>query len=243
MKGDWDHYSKLGLPCYRTTSPCNFCPCDKGQTEDLSFSYTNFNADAAWKRNLYSVAQWRAALRHQCWLFDLTYFSVFNVEVDELHVVHLGVSQYLAGSVLWLMTHKILNDSVSENLISIWGKVVEFYTINQTARQLSNMQLQMYTDPKASENTMAYPRLKAKGSETKHLIPALRHAWMQLARKSRSPFCEYVQNCLDRQCLVQDLLGENRFNMFLPDEDIVQLQKAVDDYLETMPVQHIWLTL
>jgi len=188
VKGDLDHYSKLGLPDYRSNFPCNYCPCDRGDAEGGKMSFTNFNRTSPWKSRLYSMPQWRAALKWVCWIFQIHYLSCHNVEADELHVIHIGFSQYLAGATLWLLIFKITRGTVNENLEMVWQKIVEFYTTNNTRCQLSNLQLTMFTDSKKSEKSMPYPRLKARGAETKHLIPALLYSWDALAKKSRSPF-------------------------------------------------------
>ena len=159
-------------------------------------SFTNSNKSAPWKSRLYSVDEWRSSLRRVHWLFQIPYVTVHNVEADELHVIHIGVSQYLAGSVLWLLLFKILRGNVEGNLELVWKTIVQFYQDNKTRCKLSKLQLNMFMDPSKSERTMPYPRLMARGAETKHLIPALLFAWETLARKSRSEFYAHVKSCL-----------------------------------------------
>jgi len=159
-------------------------------------------------------------------------FSVFHIEADKLHVVHLGVSQYFAGAVLWLLVYKILDGAAATNLNRVWDKIAEFYAKHQTLCQLSNLSLSMFHDAKTSEATMAYPRLKAKGAETKHLIPALRFAWMSLVvDQNCTPFFDHVRNCLDAQTRIEEVIDENRFSVFLNDQDVQVLQAGVDKYL------------
>ena len=37
VKGDLDHYAKWGLPDYRTNTPCNYCPADRGDRGDFIY--------------------------------------------------------------------------------------------------------------------------------------------------------------------------------------------------------------
>ena len=50
-----------------------------------------------------------------------------NVEADELHVLYIGVLQYFVGSLLWLLTYKILAGSPDDNLDRVWRVILDNY--------------------------------------------------------------------------------------------------------------------
>ena len=108
IKGDLDWFAKgLGLRHYGSNQPCDFCKVNKKGPANMW--PTNFAKRAPWKSAMTTFEEWRGALsdRH-CVLFkELEYLSMHNIEPDELHIVHLGVSRYLLGSVLWLLTYSV----------------------------------------------------------------------------------------------------------------------------------------
>jgi len=230
LKGDLDHFAKnLNVANYRTNMPCTYCPADRG--EDPSMQFTNFNTNAAWKTKLYDAATWKASLTVVHPLFErMPFLNCHNIEPGELHVVHLGTSQYLLGSVLWLLCYRILPTSESINIDRIWSHIVNFYKRNKTTTQISNLTLSIFTDPKTPRST--YARLKTKGAETKHLIAAVLDTWTTLTREVDSEFVIPVRIALEKMHEIQSILDESRFLLFLDLSDAAKISAAADLYLQ-----------
>ena len=87
--------------------------------------FNNYSASAAWKRQVYSPSEWWRRQESLHYIFELKGISVANVEPDELHILHLGTSAYLAGSCLWLLTYEVLPASPKENLGKVWSLILE----------------------------------------------------------------------------------------------------------------------
>jgi hypothetical protein len=155
------------------------------------------------------------------------FLSNQNVEPDELHVVHLGTSQCLLGSVLWLLVHRRLRGSPAENMAKVWGQVSRFYTEARIPTQYSTLHLSFFHDPKSPAGS--YPRLKGKGAEVKGLVPALRFCWSNY--KSSSEEDQWVQECLDLQCSVQELVDSSAPLMFLAPGEARLLLALVERFL------------
>ena len=58
-----------------------------------------------------------------------------------------------------------------ERLGVLWESLQDAYKTLQSKTRLTNLRLSMFTDPKHPHS--AYPTLNIKGSESKHLLPAL----------------------------------------------------------------------
>ena len=126
----------------------------------------NFGATYAWMNSLFDVGQWRALHPDGLHpLFSLGHLSHFDVEPDELHILHLGVSMYALGSVLWLLCYKIYKGTPSENMTELWSGIAELYSTMRTSSQFTNLKLNSFTDP--ANPGKHNPKLKGKGSEVK----------------------------------------------------------------------------
>ena len=83
-----------------------------------------FEDNAGWKSQLFTPAEWRQLERpHLHVLFELPYLSMLNIEPDELHILHLGTTMYLVGSVLWCLVYKLMPESPVSNMHKLWGEI------------------------------------------------------------------------------------------------------------------------
>ena len=71
------------------------------------------------------------------------FLSVENMEPDELHIFHLGVSGYVLGSILYLLVYVLLVGSPHDNLNRVWQAILNHYNAHDTASQYTNMQLSL----------------------------------------------------------------------------------------------------
>ena len=98
------------------------------------------------------------------------------VRGDALHILFVhGVHSHLLGSVLhflcWKDGHGKQHKKPWERLGVVWEALQKVYKDLNSPTRLTNLKLSMFTNPK--EPHTAYPSLNAKGSETKHLLPAM----------------------------------------------------------------------
>jgi len=112
VKGDWDYFSKtLGLKSYSANAYCDFCEIDKVHPDSEMWP-TNVNRNALWKNRLLSPEAWKAMYGDRLHpLFQACHMSNANLEPDELHVLHIGTTSYLLGSILWLLVYRRMRQS------------------------------------------------------------------------------------------------------------------------------------
>ena len=122
IKGDLDWYSKgLGLKNYNSNEPCEYCPVSRGGPKEMW--PTNYASDAPWKRRHGTDHEWRVQNGNtHALLSTFSWLSMHNLEAAELHILHLGVSQYYIGSILWLLTYKNPAGTPADNFEKAWGR-------------------------------------------------------------------------------------------------------------------------
>ena len=129
IKGDLDWFAKgLGLRHYNSMNPCDYCKATRSGSP--SCWPTNFSADAAWRSQMRNAAEWRAELTADSFALirEFQFLSMHNLEADELHILHLGVSQYCLGSVLWLLVYNSLPATPAANFETVWHELLTEYS-------------------------------------------------------------------------------------------------------------------
>jgi hypothetical protein len=233
LKGDWDHFSKtFHLPRPNSNKPCWLCRCEKGPGSDIRDWPTNFRREARWKVQLISPVQWRAETQGQMHVLFRTFafLTNANVEADELHVIHLGTSQYMLGSILYLLVFKILPGRPAENMEVLWQEMCHEYSRQGIKAQFSSLGISMFCDPKAPH--ASYPRLKGRAAEVKWLVPVLNALWPKY-RRPGSPMDRLVAELLQTQQVIQELLDAEASEFQMSSESARELSKATDKLLAT----------
>ena len=170
---------------------------------------------------LLQPAAWRALYPEGLhWLLSLEYLSNLNIEPDELHILYLGTSQYMLGSVLWMLAYSVLASTPQDNMALVWQRITEVYTTTQVSCQYTSLALSSFTDQK--QPNAHFPKLKGKGAEMKCLAPVLLQVW--------------------RECDVQAIIDEHATELFLPVAAAASLQRSVVELLSNTPCSHTRLT-
>ena len=65
--------------------------------------YNYVGPDACRKAKFLSISEWRASCSSLLYIFELEYITHLNIVLDELHIMHLGTSTYMLGSLLFKM--------------------------------------------------------------------------------------------------------------------------------------------
>lgn len=130
----------------------------------------------------------------------------------------------MLGSVLEMLCFHILPGSPAVNLDQVWAHICQYYTDNHVATQFSQIRVDSFYE------TNSYPELKDKGAEVKDLVPALLFVWLQFmdigTESHRS-----VKDMLEGKCLMQDILSNNKEEMFLPTPDAQLSAKTISEVL------------
>ena len=226
IKADLDHWANAyGLSHYNSNEPCEFCPASrKGHFKGW---HNYFGHDATWKSKCFSARQWRQLYLEPelHFLFDMPYLSCHNLEPDELHVMHLGTSQYMLGAVLFILCFQVLAGTPEDNLHDIWTDINHFYTDYNVKTQYSSLKISAFYEPGQ------FPKLKGKGAEIKDLVAPLAHVWKTHTRGSNVRSHNHITAMLEHELSAQRILHEHKDMVFLPEQTAMEFAQAIDGVL------------
>ena len=129
---------------------------------------------------IFSAMQWRQLYKpHELhFVFQLPYLSCRNLEVDELHVMHLGTTMYRLGAMLCMLCFHVLAGDPEDIMHGIWTGISDLYKKHKVVTQYSNLKMGSFHDPGQ------FPKLKSKGAEVKDLVSPLAQVWNEKPRGS-----------------------------------------------------------
>ena len=220
LKADLDHWAKAyGLTHYNSNDPCEFCTASrKGHWKGW---HNYFGSDATWKNRYFSSVQWRQLYSIYHFLFQLPYLSCHNLEVDELHVMHLGTTMYMLGAVLYRLCFHVLAGDPEDIMHGIWTDINEFYKEHKVVTQYSNLKIGSFHEPGQ------FPKLKGKGAEVKDLVAPLAHVWNEKTRGSNDRSHRWISRMLEHQLIAQRILHDYRDPTFLPVQSAIDFAQAI----------------
>lgn len=229
VKGDIDWFGKgLNLKKHNANEPCDWCPATKLLGPDMW--PTNFTATAPWKTMLRSAGEWRIGAESKHILFEkLEYLSILNIEADELHVLHLGISQYFLGSVLFMLTFVLMPDPAAANLEAIWSFILSEYTKLPGCTQYTCLSLSSFVDTKKPRTS--YPRLKGRGSEVKNLVGPMLAVFKRFG--ATWEHAEHALSGLASLLQINEILDDYRGDAFLPINIALEFRTVMDKFLES----------
>lgn len=215
IKGDLDFFANhFHLRHYNANQMCDFCPAHRNES-DPSNLYNNFGKTAKWMTKLYSIGQWLKLYDNQPPhpIFKVVGVSQLSIEPDELHIIYLGTSQYLLGSILHLLVYSIMKATPEANMDVLWTMISEFYARYQTSVQYSSLSLGSFVDLKKPHTT--FPKLKGKGAEIRDIVGPIQMAWARVVPADH-PAQEAVAQLLHDQVSFQVILAEHKDEVLLP---------------------------
>ena len=72
------------------------------------------------------------------YLLELVHLSLHSIEPEQLHVIRLGNSKYMLGSVLWLLVFQVMDGEKHESdMEQVSDEIVDDDRANCVATQLS----------------------------------------------------------------------------------------------------------
>ena len=170
VRGDWQFYCEVfRFPAWNGASRmCWICPASGVSSARV---FTNCKSSAAWRSERYTHESYLAMLAARG-AEPPTLFSAVKglrlecITVDALHALDLGLAQHIAGNVLW--------ESVASNS---WGGGNQQANIDLMERDLRRWEkehsvkrgFQGRLTKERLRSESGYPKLKAKGAQTRHL--------------------------------------------------------------------------
>ncbi|CAK0840011.1 unnamed protein product, partial [Prorocentrum cordatum] len=113
-----------------------------------------------------------------CSLFTVPGVTVECIHLDAMHILDLGVSQYLIGMILCLLLTNNFSQSqkstkklrMHDGLLHLRRRIRAYYLANpQVTSKIDKISLKMFMPSKET----AHPRLRAKAAETRWLVPLM----------------------------------------------------------------------
>lgn len=171
--GDLDYCTKfLKLPHWASSKePCSRCKA----TKSGSLTWKDSRLVAPWRATVYTPSTWLAhPARSTCPIFEAPNITAVSVQPDLMHIKYLGYQQYFFGSVLWLLCFRILPAGPKANLRRIGLFIAWYQKRNPCSAKYSMQAFQKLT---IFQRKKGCPKLKGKGSQIRHIAPALAAFW------------------------------------------------------------------
>ena len=187
FRGDWPFLKSLfSFPSWSSSAICWCCKADKGE-----HNYKNCGENASWRKLRVSAEEFFRLLRAMGLtpspLFEAPGMRLAFVLLDWLHVVDLGVLQDLLGCLFMeAILHGLDGRNKEIRLKKLWDLIKEYYEITKPPCRLDMLTEEMFHTAKKS------PKLKAKGAETRHLLPFGALFAKQMANKHQTQHWQAV---------------------------------------------------
>ena len=163
-RGDWMWYKELfSFPSWTANWICWLCQASKD-------NYKDFRSNAFWKKHRLTSVQFFAKLRGQGLepspLFSAIGFTLLMVMIDVLHCMDLGCSQDILGNIFWeAMPVVCKGRSHKAQVHDLWDRIRKYNKEFNPSTALQGLTVEMVRRRGKS------PKLRAKGAETRHLVP------------------------------------------------------------------------
>ena len=165
IKGDLDFCSNyLQLEHTGSLTPCFLCKADTAE-----YPWTDCREGVAkWQSTVWTNKQWEEARPDRHAIFkNIKGLSISSVLPDVMHSKHLGTDSYFYGSVLKLLTHKILPGTQAANLQCVWVEISQQYRVLNVEHQFSMLKDTMYLADGG------FPRLEGRAAEIRWFVRPL----------------------------------------------------------------------
>lgn len=193
VRGDWPFLKQLfSIPVWN-----NFCVCWRCFADKDANSYKDGSANAQWRKRRKQFDHFLVELRKKgiavSPLFSAPGFEIFMIVLDWLHIVDLGIAQDLIGSLFAELIRGALCPGTKDQCLkALWGKLLQFYKTHKTPSRLDMLKEEMF------ERNGKAPKLKAKGGETRHLIPFAASVSAEVAQQTNDPYWHTIAAVFDR---------------------------------------------
>ena len=163
-RGDWMWYKELfGFPSWASNQICWLCRASKHNFKD-------FGKNAVWRKERFSTGEFFGRQRSEGLepspLFNAIGFKLAMVMVDVLHCMDLGCSQDILGNIFWEALPLVCKGKNRKDQVDdLWDKIRDYYDEFEPSTKLQALTPEMVKQQKKG------PKLRAKGAETRHLVP------------------------------------------------------------------------
>ena len=192
----------------------------------------NFAEDATWRSTVHTNVSWRAtkapASLHRLFR-EFDFLLSCNLEVDELHALHIGVVGYTLGTIMWLLVYRLLPRSPAENCVYMWSSICEQYRLLGSDCQLPKLDQNSFTS--AKKPRAHFPRLKGKAAQLKHAIEPLLKVWLKECNLDEAMHRE-VRDLLVHLDDMVKLIDAHSNDVFMSVDHAKSLRRSTSSFLQ-----------
>ena len=166
-RGDWAWFKELfSFPSWASKNLCWRCQA----SQDGNNCYKNFGLKAAWRKTRLTAADFFQLQQDQgiepSPLFQAIGFKLALVCIDCLHCMDLGTTQDILGNIFWECLGTVCKGpNRKARVTALWSKIKEYYSTFEPPTKLNSLTVEMI------KQTSKAVKLRAKGAETRHLVP------------------------------------------------------------------------
>ena len=178
IRGDWAFYTEVfGFPVWNgAIRMCWMCRAS-GTIRHLSF--TDTSEEAEWRNTRFNDDTYRAHMKGMGYALPVLLLLVIGMRlecfsIDALHAIDLGFGSHVIGNTFWesIRRHAWGASTLDANAERLNADMVKWSKENKVP---SRIQGQLTAERIRSTSDSGYPKLKAKGAQTRHLAPYALH--------------------------------------------------------------------
>ena len=225
------------LAHFNSNTPCFWCPADMDVCPWSDFSSTSpcFSQAYSPPSDGSDVPKPNG---HAVW--TIPGLTIHSILWDILHGLDLGPSQHVIGNCFFdFCQNSLLGTNRAERLAWVWDRLRHFYSAARPPSKLDNLTLRMTMDD-PDRPYSAFPKLKAKANESRHILPFLLNILDDpLIARHPDADPEYIHNrraTVLYLCRFYGLIDTP--DMFLSGAAVTEAQECVDCFL----LHYNWMT-
>jgi hypothetical protein len=210
VRGDWPFLKALfSFPAWNSKEGvCWQCAA----TKTGPLSYRDATSKAPWRNSRVTANQFFSSLQLKqvtpSTLFSSPGFCLEDIVLDWLHIVDLGISQDLIGNLFHecVLSGGLEGANKDERLKVLWQRLQSFYAEAKSKCRLDMLTIEMF------ERAKQAPKLRAKGGETRHLVPFAAKLSAEVSANSQTTHWATVASVFDLLHTCANVIAERPFN-------------------------------
>jgi hypothetical protein len=174
IRGDWQFYVEIfGFPPWN--GAIRMCWLCRASGAIKSLAFTDCRNDANWRNTRWTDESWRAHMRAMALSIPVLLLLVIGlrlecISIDSLHALDLGFASHVAGNTFWEGIQRKVwgKNNQDDNVVELEKDMKTWCKANKIS---SRIQGQLTKERIRTTTDSGYPKLKAKGAQTRHLMP------------------------------------------------------------------------
>ena len=171
------------------------CWMCRASSVNKHLAFTDCRADANWRNTRFTDESYRTLMASLGLSLPILLLLVVGlrlecISIDALHAMDLGFGAHVIGNSFWetITRHCWGKTTLDENTAKLEKDLKEWSNRNKVS---ARAQGQLHKERIRSTSDSGYPKLKAKGAQTRQLMPYALHLAHRFQRLAPSPFATH----------------------------------------------------